>query len=114
MPKINKKAFGMRVAACRKNIGLGQIALGKALGMSQQGVANIESGKVARPRLIMELADILGTTPKWLLFGQGPEEARKPDQAEELASLVQAVPQARQGAAIGYLRQLIEPDVETA
>lgn len=42
--------------------------------MKQQGVDNIEKGKVRRPRLIREIAAELGTSQEWLLWGQGPED----------------------------------------
>lgn len=84
---VDKKAFGERVAWRRTKLKLSQGALAKAVGMRQQGVQNIEAGIVARPRAMMELATVLETTEKWLLWKEGPEVPRKKAPAKELQEI---------------------------
>jgi hypothetical protein len=44
--------------------------------LSQQGINNIEHQKFAHPRMLLELAGVLVTTPGWLLYVRGPKEWR--------------------------------------
>jgi hypothetical protein len=46
----------------------------RGINLSQQNVNSIESGVVARPRALPELAAVLHTTIEWLQAGEGPEE----------------------------------------
>lgn len=68
--KVDKVALGQRVAERRSEIGLSQTELADAAGMKQQGVASIEGGKVERPRKLKEIAEALGVTDDWLLYGK--------------------------------------------
>jgi SOS-response transcriptional repressor LexA len=72
MKAVNKKAFGARVTQKREALGISQTILAVRVGMKQQGIANIESGLVARPRMLGELAQALNTTGEWLLWEDGP------------------------------------------
>lgn len=67
---VDNVAFGKRVADRRSELGLSQTELAEAAGMKQQGVASIESGKVERPRKLKEIAEALGVTDDWLLYGK--------------------------------------------
>lgn len=40
-------------------------------GISWQAIQQLENGLTAQPRFLERLADALGTTPEWLLFGRG-------------------------------------------
>jgi DNA-binding XRE family transcriptional regulator len=91
MAERDEKGFGDRVAARRKKLGVSQAALAKAVGMKQQGIANLEKGLVERPRRLMELAEALQTTEKWLLFREGPEALITPNAAEEIAALAHSI-----------------------
>ena len=79
MGNMEQKAFGARVAARRKKLGLSQQALADLVGMKQQGIVSIEAGHVARPRRMRELAAALQTSDVWLLWRDGPEDVAAPD-----------------------------------
>ncbi|WP_177232366.1 XRE family transcriptional regulator [Methylobacterium gossipiicola] len=58
--------LGSRLKSARENAGLSQSELAERVGMSQQGVADIET-KGSRPRKLIEIARACGVTPEWLL-----------------------------------------------
>jgi SOS-response transcriptional repressor LexA len=60
-----------RIKKRRKKLGLTQAALAEMVGIAQQSLQSIESGKIEKPRKIKELAEALQTTPEFLLFGVG-------------------------------------------
>ena len=66
--------FSTRVKALREGAGLTQAELADKVGLTNRAVGAWESGR-SRPRLdkLSKLADILGTTPYYLLNGDGPE-----------------------------------------
>ena len=70
---MKKPSLGERVRQLRKERGLSQMELAKAVGMRQQGIQSIEEGKSQRPRKLRELAAALGTTEEWLL-GEPPRD----------------------------------------
>jgi SOS-response transcriptional repressor LexA len=73
MRQVDKKAFGRRVQELRESLRVSQSELAQTIGMRQQGINNIETGVVARPRLMRELAAALQTTEQWLLWREGPQ-----------------------------------------
>lgn len=75
MRDVDKVAFGRRFKQRREALQLSQGDVASQVGMTQQGVAAIERGVVSRPGLLDELAAVLKTTPKWLLRGEGQQEA---------------------------------------
>lgn len=81
---MDKKAFGQRVAERREQLEMSQEDLAKKVGMRQQGIASIESGKVSRPRLLPEMAEALKADLDWLLYRDGPdpEPVRSPKGAD--------------------------------
>jgi SOS-response transcriptional repressor LexA len=68
---MKKLTLGDRVRKLRKERGLSQMDLAKAVGMRQQGIQSIEEGKSQRPRKLREIAAALRTTEDWLL-GETP------------------------------------------
>ena len=58
--------LGNRLKSARESAGLSQAELAERVGMSQQGVADIET-KGGRPRKLIEIARACGVTPEWLL-----------------------------------------------
>jgi transcriptional regulator with XRE-family HTH domain len=106
VPKVDKVAFGKRVLERRKKIGISAAKLAEAVGMKQQGIANIEKGIVERPRRLMELARALETTEDWLLYREGPEILKPATPLEEMMTLVHNVPPGKEGLAIQFLRSL--------
>jgi phage repressor protein C with HTH and peptisase S24 domain len=63
-----------RVIEAREAKGLSQGDLAERTGMSQQGIASIESGESKRPRKMLELARALGRSEAWL-FGQDEQSS---------------------------------------
>lgn len=61
------KILGDRLSRAREARGLSQQDLGEMVGMSQQAIAAIESGKVQRPRRLRELARSVGVSEEHLL-----------------------------------------------
>jgi transcriptional regulator with XRE-family HTH domain len=114
MRKVDKHEFGARVKLRREKLELSQDDVAEAIGMSQQGVDNIEHGKVGRPRLMMELAEALGTTEKWLLWKVGPEEIQAHIEPEDILSILQKLRKDRRGLAMRFLKTLAEKDVKAA
>lgn len=84
--------------------GLSQTDLGRAVGMKQQGILNIEKGIVKRPRLVLELAEALGTTQEWLLWEEGPQEPSDIGSINELIKLWKTAPAERRRAVMRLLR----------
>lgn len=52
-----------------------QTALAAKAGISQQAIARLESGQVAKSGSIIEIANALGVSAAWLALGEGPMEA---------------------------------------
>ena len=61
------KTIGERIRELRSAIGISQAELADKVGMTQTGIASIESGTVSRPRRIVEIARALGVSPEDLL-----------------------------------------------
>jgi DNA-binding XRE family transcriptional regulator len=59
--------LGARVRKYREALGLSQADLGEAVGMSQQAIGAIESGRVVRPKKLREIARALKSTEEALL-----------------------------------------------
>ena len=74
MKPVDSRAFGARVRARRKDLGLSQGAAAKLAGYSQQHIGTIESGSQKHPeRNAIALAEALQTTTGWLCYGEGPK-----------------------------------------
>lgn len=63
--------IGERIKKKRNKLNLTQAELAEMVGIAQQSLQSIESGKIEKPRKINELADSLKTTPEFLQFGVG-------------------------------------------
>jgi SOS-response transcriptional repressor LexA len=63
--------IGERIKKRRNKLGLTQAELAEKIGVAQQSLQSIESGKIGKPRKINELAEALETTPEFLQFGIG-------------------------------------------
>ena len=60
-----------RLKERRLALGLTQHQLAQLAGVRQQTIHRIESGTSVSPRNLLEIADALNCTPKWLLMGDG-------------------------------------------
>lgn len=70
MGKVVNKALGQRIAKSREEAGLSQAQLGKAVGMRQSAIGEIEAGRVLRPKKLREIAREVHRTEEYLL-GEG-------------------------------------------
>ena len=52
-----------------KQVGWTQEPLARKVGSSQVVIQKIENGKSLRPRKIDRIAEVLGSSPAWLMFG---------------------------------------------
>lgn len=114
MRPIDKIAFGKRVFARRKALGLSQSELAEAVGMKQQTLGNIELGKTERPRLMLELAEALATTERWLLWEEGLQLALPQNPQEIIAAALQELKPEQMAVAARFLKTLAEKKSEAA
>ena len=63
--------LGPRVKELRKKLGLTQQQLADKLSTSNMNIANLESERVKNPRNLTELAEVLQSSPNYLLTGEG-------------------------------------------
>ena len=70
---MRMETLGKRVARAReeRQPKMSQEDLAKAAGLSQQAVQQLETGKVQRPRFLVEIAEALGVELQWLRTGKG-------------------------------------------
>lgn len=69
MIEKHMNTFSERLYALRTEKRLSQAKLAKLAGVPQSTIAQIESGRTKSTRKIIELAEVLGTTPNYLLNG---------------------------------------------
>lgn len=66
------RAVGVRLRYQRETVGLSQHRLADLAGTTQAHVSGIESGRrLPSYSLLCDLAEHLGVTPVWLLYGDG-------------------------------------------
>jgi transcriptional regulator with XRE-family HTH domain len=58
-----------RVRSRREELGLTQSQIARACDITQQAYMKLENGETKRPRFLLELAEILQTSPGWILNG---------------------------------------------
>lgn len=66
---IDATAIGSRIRNLRLHLGISQIGLSREAGCSQQMVCSLERGGVKLPRNLPRLAEVLGTSPRWIITG---------------------------------------------
>ncbi len=77
MKQVNPLEFGERVRELRKELEWSQDKLAKLAGYKQQTITWVETGKAGDPRKqVLRLADALGTTAEWLLYGTGERKTQ--------------------------------------
>lgn len=91
---VNPTEFGRRVRELREELRWSQGRLGKAAGFSQSNIGWVEQGKGKDPKKqALALADALGSTPEWLLYGTGDRQTGiRPLSSEDLAALYNDLP----------------------
>lgn len=111
--------IGTRIAQRRKEVGMIQRELSKAVGVSTSTISLWESDATEpRGKNLHALAHTLQCSPTWLLFGdseaapQAPEPAESiiplTDDEQELLNLYRALPVSEQESQINELRARVE------
>jgi phage repressor protein C with HTH and peptisase S24 domain len=77
MADLMKEPLGVRLALARSDAGFSQPQLAKMVGMTQSAIAEIEGGRVKRPKRLRELARALLVSEEWLLGEPGAERKRR-------------------------------------
>jgi len=72
------KTFGDRVRERREELGMSQESLGKAAGISQSTIAQIERGRNQGTKHILSLARALSVSAEWLETGRGSKHNSAP------------------------------------
>ncbi|MGA0561726.1 XRE family transcriptional regulator [Ancylobacter sp. VNQ12] len=75
--KVVNKPLGQRVKAAREGAGLTQAQLAESTGVKQSAIAEIEGGRVRRPKGLHEISIITGRSMEWLL---GKEDEHIPSE----------------------------------
>ena len=90
MPKQSSD-LGKRVARLREPAGISARKLSLAIGASHGVIAQLESGDIVnlRGQLLLTLARALGTSPEFLLLGEGDEGLSKERVAKTKAAFEQ-------------------------
>lgn len=105
--------IGERLAAFRKNAGLSQTALAKAVGLPQRTIANYETiANYIPSNVLVPLAEALGTTVDELLGLPPPKGPHRgpTSKLERLTTQVAQLPRAKQQ----FVMQMMETAVATA
>ncbi|HBL0732895.1 TPA: helix-turn-helix domain-containing protein [Kluyvera ascorbata] len=63
-------SLAARFKARRLELGMTQVEVAAAAGVSQQSIESIESGRTRKPRNLLDLAKALKCSPDWLLNGK--------------------------------------------
>jgi len=69
---MNSPEMGRRLQMARTELGMTQIELARRAGVSQSTIANIESGRNAGSKHILQIAVAMGINPRWLSEGAVP------------------------------------------
>ena len=95
------ETMGMRIRARRKALGFTQQYLAEILWVKEETISNYENDKVdIKGSVICKLAELLETTPDFLLTGKVMDFN---DKERELISLFKSLPAELQEVAIGQM-----------
>ncbi len=75
--------LGARVRQCRLALTWSQAELARRIGVKQQSIDQLESGKVQRPRYVVELSETLNVPLEWLRHGKGQVHLSRPTTARD-------------------------------
>ncbi len=73
------QSLGERMRMRRREKGWTQEQLARRAGTNQAVIQKIENGKSLRPRKIDQIAEQLGVSPAWLMFGDEAAAELSPD-----------------------------------
>lgn len=77
MTKVVNPELGKRIRKARLAAGISQPELAMKCGLGQSAIAEIEAGRVRRPKRLREIARALRVSEEWLLDERPPEAAQK-------------------------------------
>lgn len=104
--------MGARIKALRIKAGLTQEELGAKIGVNKSAFAKYENGRVENLKRssVKIIADALGVSPGYLMFGDEDEEKRPAPKngpkVEELIRLFEGLPEDVQDQLLGLARTL--------
>lgn len=103
--EIDGKAVAERFKQRRDEIGMTQVSLAKLARVSQQSICAIERGAIKLPRALPRIADVLGTTARYLITGIEAEGAPLLNviNRKALEEKLLAIAESRLGAGYKYL-----------
>lgn len=116
---MNNETLGRRILRRRKDVGLAQRELGKALGISHATISLWESDKTEPSgKNLHALARVLQCTPTWILFGDDEQSPAEPipfdlqpqltDLEQEMLGLFRSLPDFEQEAQIQNLKSRVQ------
>jgi SOS-response transcriptional repressor LexA len=80
-PKVINPTLGKRLTTARKAAGITQADLASIVGMNQTAIAEIEGGRVRRPKKLREIARAVGRSEEYLL---GEDDDQRPPTSPHL------------------------------
>ena len=75
-------SVGNRVRARRLELRLSRAELARGCSVDVSSIAKLEDGQVRTPKYIVQLADMLQTSPQWLVGGHRQPVSEKPVRAD--------------------------------
>lgn len=116
---MKEMTLGQRIKLRRKQIGISQKGLSKAVGVSDSSISLWESDHTApRGENLHELASALQCSPTWILFGdedKTPESPRQLDDIQQLSEnelemlrLFRVLPESEQLAQMNGMRSRVK------
>lgn len=90
--KIDYKAIGSRIALRRRALGLRQYEVCEKIGVNDKYLSNLETARsVPSIEVLLNLCEVLGTTPDYLLLGWQSEPSEKGEENRLLSELEELV-----------------------
>ncbi|MDD3137448.1 MAG: helix-turn-helix transcriptional regulator [Lachnospiraceae bacterium] len=90
--QLNKQAVGERIYQLRKAKKMSQMTLGELVGLSENSVSNIETGKfMAKIENLQHFARVLGTDVNYLMYGDATDTNENTDVSSEEQELEKAL-----------------------
>jgi transcriptional regulator with XRE-family HTH domain len=87
---MKEMTLGQRIKQRRKQVGLSQKGLSKAVGVSDSSISLWESDHTApRGENLHELASALQCSPTWILFGEDDKAPDSPRQLNDIQQLTE-------------------------
>jgi transcriptional regulator with XRE-family HTH domain len=86
--EVNLAAFAQRMRDGRRATGLRQIEVAERVGVRRRAVWAWEAGEQTPKTALPAVAELYGTTPRYLLYGEAPKPVEVVAELEELRAQV--------------------------